>query len=285
MPASVPDVSGPVTQMTPLRYIDVAAGTGAPASAGQEYTVHYTGWLRDGTKFDSSRDRNEPLKFVQGRRHVIAGWETGFEGMKTGGRRRLFIPYHLAYGERGSGPIPPKAELVFDIELIDVKDVPERPAAADVLLPFTGLESKVLALAKAVPEEKYAWRPGPGVRSFGEVFLHIAYGNRLLQEVAEKQPAKDALQKLIAANAEGEKQPVTKEQVLRTLAGSFADVRKVLESTRAGRLNSDAHFFGQSTTHRGIFIALDTHVAEHMGQLIAYARMNGIAPPWPQAGQ
>src|SRR5260221_9934402 len=82
MPASVREVSGSVTAPFTMRYIDVTPGDGAPAAPGKSYKVHYTGWLRDGTKFDSSRDRNEPLTFVQGARQVIAGWETGFEGMK-----------------------------------------------------------------------------------------------------------------------------------------------------------------------------------------------------------
>ena len=122
MPAPVPAVSGKVVEFFGLRYIDVKAGDGAPAAAGQEYTVHYTGWLRDGSKFDSSVDRGTPLKFVQGRRAVIAGWDAGFEGMKVGGKRRLYLPYQLAYGELGRPPaIPPKAELIFDVELLDVK--------------------------------------------------------------------------------------------------------------------------------------------------------------------
>jgi peptidylprolyl isomerase len=91
--------------------------------------VHYTGWLRDGTKFDSSRDRSTPFTFVQGRRAVIPGWDAGFEGMRVGGRRRLFIPYQLAYGEKGRNSIPPKSALIFDVELLDVKDAPPAPAA------------------------------------------------------------------------------------------------------------------------------------------------------------
>src|SRR5438093_667530 len=84
-----------------LRYIDLTPGTGVPAAPGKRFTVHYTGWLKDGTKFDSSLDRHEPFKFVQGRRQVIAGWDIGFEGMKAGGKRRLIIPYQFAYGEQG----------------------------------------------------------------------------------------------------------------------------------------------------------------------------------------
>src|SRR5205085_11896111 len=118
MPPPVPAVTGAVEQRPPLRYIETQVGTGALAAPGQEYTVHYTGWLRDGAKFDSSVDRKLPFKFVQGRRQVISGWEIGFEGMKVGGKRRLFLPYQLAYGEKGRGSIPPKAELIFDVELL-----------------------------------------------------------------------------------------------------------------------------------------------------------------------
>ncbi|MBC7894438.1 MAG: FKBP-type peptidyl-prolyl cis-trans isomerase, partial [Cytophagaceae bacterium] len=96
---------------------------------------HYTGWLLDGKKFDSSRDTasngqpRTPLPFQQGRRGVIIGWDQGFEGMKVGGRRRLIIPYQLAYGANGRPPvIPPRSTLIFDVELMDVRDGP--PAAA-----------------------------------------------------------------------------------------------------------------------------------------------------------
>lgn len=179
MPDSVPKAAGKVTEQATLRYIDIQAGDGAAAAPGQRYTVHYTGWLRDGTEFDSSAGK-DPLKFVQGRREVIAGFDGGFEGMKVGGKRRIFIPYQLAYGDQQRGKIPPKSELIFDIELVAVKDAPPLSAAADLLLPFTDLRDQVLALAKAVPEEKYSWRPGPGVRSFREVFLHIVFGNEYL---------------------------------------------------------------------------------------------------------
>jgi len=116
----MPEVSGTPTTHFSLRYTDVVVGTGAPATPGKQYTVHYTGWLTDGTQFDSSIGK-KPLEFVQGKRQLIAGWETGFEGMKVGGKRRLFIPYQLAYGELGRPPrIPAKAELIFDVELLAV---------------------------------------------------------------------------------------------------------------------------------------------------------------------
>jgi uncharacterized damage-inducible protein DinB len=263
-----------------LRYIDLQPGTGATASPGQKYTVHYTGRLTDGTKFDSSVDRNEPFEFVQGRRQVIAGWEAGFEGMKVGGKHRLFIPYQFAYGEKGRGPIPPKAGLIFEVELLKVSDVPETPAAADLILPLSDLESKVLALARAVPADKYEWRPGPGIRSFGEVLLHIVYGNRLLLNIAIDDPKPDALKKQIEENAKNEKQKIDKDAIIQMLNESFQTVRKSLEEARAGALARDVQFFGRATTQRGVLTFLDVHLAEHTGQAIAYARMIGIVPPW-----
>jgi uncharacterized damage-inducible protein DinB len=279
MPPAVPAAAGNVVETAPLRYIEIKEGTGAPAKPAQEYTVHYTGWLRDGKKFDSSVERNVPLKFVQGRRQVISGWEIGFEGMKVGGKRRLYLPYQLAYGEKGRGSIPPKAELVFDVELLDVKDVPVVLAAADVLLPYENLEKQVLQLAGAIPEEKYSWRPAPGVRSFKEVLLHIAFGNALLLHVLDA-PAREAMIKEIEVNAKGEQDPLTKAQVIAKLTDSFAAVRKTMEGATAGSLGRDVDFFGRKTTTRGMLTEIDTHIAEHMGQLIAYCRMNGIVPPW-----
>jgi uncharacterized damage-inducible protein DinB len=282
MPSGVPEVTGPVVENLAMHYIDMVAGTGAPAAPGKQYTVHYTGWLRDGTKFDSSVDRKEPLKFVQGRRLVISGWEVGFEGMKVGGKRRLFIPYQLAYGEKGQGSIPPKAELIFDVELLGVTDVPPAPAAADILLSFSDSEHKVIALAKAVPEDKYSWRPAPGVRSFGEVFIHIVSANQLLMKLATSTPSADELKSAFEEQSKLEKQTFSKDRILAMLTESFATVQQALESARPGTLARPADFFGTPTTSRGIFVNLDVHIAEHLGQAIAYARMNGITPPWSQ---
>jgi uncharacterized damage-inducible protein DinB len=203
----------------------------------------------------------------------------GFEGMKVGGKRRLFLPYQLAYGEKGRGSIPPKAELIFDVELLDAKDVPTSAPAADALFAYDSVERQVLALAKAIPEEKYAWRPGPGVRSFKEVFLHIAFGNTLLLHILEA-PTRDALNAEIERNAKAEQDPVSKEQVIAKLTESFAAVRKAMESASAGSLSRDVDFFGRNNTVRGMFTQIDTHIAEHLGQAIAYARMNAIVPPW-----
>jgi peptidylprolyl isomerase len=105
-----------------LQYQDVTVGNGAEARDGQLAVVHYTGWLTDGTKFDSSRDGGQPFSFPIGAGQVIPGWDEGVAGMKIGGRRKLVIPPNLGYGDMGSPPvIPPGATLVFDVELLDLK--------------------------------------------------------------------------------------------------------------------------------------------------------------------
>jgi peptidylprolyl isomerase len=158
LPPGVPPGRGIVKTAFSLRYQDIHVGTGAVAEPNKIYKVHYTGWLAaDGHKFDSSHDHKmpvvgkdgkpemdadgkpkmnegEPISFPQGFGRVIPGFDQGFEGMKVGGKRRLFIPWQLAYGARGRpGPnaanpgIPPKADLIFDIELVDVSEMQTPP--------------------------------------------------------------------------------------------------------------------------------------------------------------
>lgn len=107
--------------MADLIIEDLVAGEGEEATTGCQVSVHYTGWLADGSKFDSSVDRGQPFGFPLGGGRVIPGWEQGVVGMKVGGKRRLTIPPHLAYGERGfPGAIPPNATLTFEVELLGV---------------------------------------------------------------------------------------------------------------------------------------------------------------------
>ena len=111
-----------VTTPSGLKYIEMKVGEGATPEKGQTVTVHYTGWLTNGKKFDSSKDRGQPFNFVLGQGRVIKGWDEGLATMKVGGARKLVIPPELGYGERGAGgTIPPGATLIFDVELLAIK--------------------------------------------------------------------------------------------------------------------------------------------------------------------
>lgn len=115
-------MSAETTTASGLRYEDLEVGDGDLATAGKTVDVHYTGWLTNGTKFDSSVDRGEPFSFGLGAGQVIRGWDEGVAGMRVGGKRKLTIPPDLGYGPRGAGGvIPPNATLVFDVELLGVR--------------------------------------------------------------------------------------------------------------------------------------------------------------------
>ncbi|MEE8125712.1 MAG: FKBP-type peptidyl-prolyl cis-trans isomerase [Nitrospirales bacterium] len=122
-PISAPaEESEMVTTASGLQYVDIVVGSGREAHAGATAVVHYTGTLTDGTKFDSSKDRNQPFPFALGAGRVIKGWDEGVEGMKIGGTRKLVIPPQLGYGSRGAGAsIPPNATLIFEVELLDLR--------------------------------------------------------------------------------------------------------------------------------------------------------------------
>jgi peptidylprolyl isomerase len=112
----------PITTKSGLQYLDVEEGQGAVAVTGKSVTVHYTGTLRGGKKFDSSLDRDEPFTFRLGVGQVIRGWDEGVAGMRIGGKRKLIIPPELGYGSRGAGNvIPPGATLFFEVELLGVE--------------------------------------------------------------------------------------------------------------------------------------------------------------------
>ena len=111
-----------VTTESGLQYIDIGIGKGKSPKVGDKVVVHYSGFLEDSTKFDSSRDRNKPFEFSIGMGRVIKGWDEGLLSMKLGGKRKLIIPSNLGYGERGAGKIPPNSTLIFDVELIDIKE-------------------------------------------------------------------------------------------------------------------------------------------------------------------
>ena len=123
-PTSAPASLGNAARTTSTGLIieTLAAGSGPVAAAGNTVSVHYTGWLTNGTKFDSSRDRNEPFKFRLGAGQVIPGWDEGVAGMQPGGKRRLTVPAQLAYGAQGAGGvIPPNAVLIFEVELLSIQ--------------------------------------------------------------------------------------------------------------------------------------------------------------------
>jgi uncharacterized damage-inducible protein DinB len=156
---------------------------------------------------------------------------------------------------------------------------------------FNTTSKQLIQLAEAVPDAKYGWRPGDGVRSVSEVYVHIAAGNFLLLGVTGVKPpadyflptgatGKDAVQAVLAQMQKLEKTVTKKDDVVKMLKASLDSVRDHFSSANAADLDQPVEFFGQKTTVRRIYIRIIAHVNEHYGQSIAYARMNGIKPPW-----
>jgi peptidylprolyl isomerase len=177
--AQIPAIDAPVVQHYSARYADIKTGAGAPAEPGKIYVVHYTLWLPDGKKIDSSLDRGTPLSFEHGKRRVIAGWEAGFEGMRAGGKRRLFIPYQLGYGVKGRGEIPPRSELIFDIELLEVRDPePLRTATPPPGARFEGIsETRPTGSAAILPDNLAASYNGQALTPDGRLRDFSSGGN------------------------------------------------------------------------------------------------------------
>jgi uncharacterized damage-inducible protein DinB len=150
----------------------------------------------------------------------------------------------------------------------------------EFLLSFRDAENKVLSLAKAMPAEKYSWRPGEGVRSTGEVYVHIANGNRLLLALMRGMPPRDAFLQMVKDNEQREKTITQKDKVIADLEASFQEVHTAVEGAGDEALSKPVKFFGEDTTVRAVYMTISNHVSEHLGQSIAYARMNGVVPPW-----
>jgi uncharacterized damage-inducible protein DinB len=170
------------------------------------------------------------------------------------------------------------AALIFALPLA----AQTREGVMGDLLKDTGdAEKKVLALANAMPESAYAWRPGPGVRSAGEVFQHIASDNYFLPVLLGlPAPKETGITKEYNTAVAFEKRTMNKATVIAELEKSFAFLRTSMSATTDAQLNTPIDMFGQKNTTRGVWITTATHLHEHLGQLIAYARSNKITPPW-----
>lgn len=142
----------------------------------------------------------------------------------------------------------------------------------EFLANFDDVQSKVMELAEAVPEKKYSWRPGNGVRSIGEVYMHVAGTNYYLSTFLGKTPPADVPKDFEKIR--------DKQRALVELKKSFDYIRRVVEAEKEADLDKPVKMYGQQTTRRGVLITALTHLHEHLGQSIAYARMNGVVPPW-----
>jgi DinB superfamily len=151
----------------------------------------------------------------------------------------------------------------------------------DLLKDVADVEKKIVGLARAIPAAGYEWRPGKGVRSTSEVFAHVAADNYFLPAaMGIAAPAETGITKEYKTAAAFEKRTMTRDQVIAELEKSFAFLKKSMEGVSDAQLNTPLELFGQKTTSRGMWISTATHLHEHLGQLIAYARSNNVTPPW-----
>jgi hypothetical protein len=152
----------------------------------------------------------------------------------------------------------------------------------DLIKDISEVESKVVGLAKAMPEGTYAWRPSPGVRSTGEVFAHVAADNYFLPAaMGIAAPTETGINgKDFKTAAAFEKRSMTRDQVVAELTKSFAFLKTSMNGVTDAQLNAPIELFGQKSTHRSMWVTTATHLHEHLGQLIAYARSNKVTPPW-----
>lgn len=156
------------------------------------------------------------------------------------------------------------------------------PVVADLIKDIEGVEKKFIGLAKVTPAEKLAWRPGAGVRSIGEVFLHVASDNYFIPSgFGHAIPASTGIKAGDFKSLQAyEAQQLTREQIVAQLEESFAYIKAQMAKTTAANVGNEVQMFGMKTTAQSMWILAATHLHEHLGQSIAYARTNGIVPPW-----
>jgi hypothetical protein len=234
---------------------ETQVGAGAEAVADSVLTVNYEGRLADGTEFGSSR--NKPFSFMLGRRQVIAGWEAGFYGMRAGGRRRLLIPWQLGYGTTPVGIIPACSDLIFEVELLAVTELPRNSVANEVQEPFQRMRSALRTVAQKFPILMQDWRPSEGAESLREIVRGTTVRVNTLVDA-------------MRAEDVNPRSPVpggTDVDVWESLEICMSTVEALMQATRIGLLNSNCTIQGELTTQRGVFVAIDVELAECLGAI------------------
>jgi uncharacterized damage-inducible protein DinB len=182
----------------------------------------------------------------------------------TGSVFRMILGAALVYAAAAAPAAQTRQGLMGDL----LKDVGE-------------VEKKIIDLARAMPQSAWEWRPGPGVRSTGEVFLHVAADNYFLPVLmGTSAPADTGITKEYKTAAAFEKKPMGRDATIAEVEKSFTFLRKAMSDMPDAKMDAPLDMFGQKNTHRGLWIATTTHLHEHLGQLIAYARSNKVTPPW-----